>query len=205
MVIINMRIFYAEMGGFFSKRLDQVQKKIVAKEKAEAGKYNRGYGGHHNSHFQNSNHHLPAHNQRPIGSKIIPDKMTSWEVERLTKNVLMFDKELKTESNVYAVLHQIAKEGDQNMDLFYDYLLNHIEPVVEAFFDVPLADDEYIIVVKEMIMCIKKYEGLPVLSELIGNLEETLDQFMAGYEGNVLDEGEQTIASQIQGMEEEMP
>jgi len=129
--------------------------------------------------------------------------MTSWEIEKLTKNILMFDNELKTESNVYAVLHQIAKSDDAEMDLYYDYLLNHIDDVLDAYFDdVLLGDDERVIVIKEVLLCIKKFEGLPLLSELINNLEETFEQFMVGYEVDTPDEDH--IANQLQKMENEL-
>jgi hypothetical protein len=132
--------------------------------------------------------------------------MTSWEIENLTKNVLMFDAELKTESNVYAVLHQIIKQEEDtaSMDLYYDYLLNHIEKVMIAFFDVILDDDEYVIVAKEIIMCFKKYEGIPVLAELIGNLEETFDHFILGYESDGSDSEEKSISDQLEKMENEL-
>ena len=203
MVIIDMRIMYAELGGFFSDRLEAIVKKNDAKPKS-GFQYGAGYGGHHNSHFHNQNmDQLPAHNQRAIGSKIIPDKMTSWEIEKLTKNILMFDNELKTESNVYAVLHQIVKSDDAEMDLYYDYLLNHIDDVLDAYFDdVLLGDDERVIVIKEVLLCIKKFEGLPLLSELINNLEETFEQFMVGYEIDTPDEDH--IANQLQKMENEL-
>ena len=139
----------------------------------------------------------------PIGSKIIPDKMTSWEIEKLTKNVLLLDVDLKAETNVYAILHQIAKETDNNMDLFYDYLLNHIEPVINAFFDDPLEDDEYIAVVKEIIMCINKYEGIPALEGLIHDLTDTFDQFILGYEA-VNEGSEDSIAEQLAQAEREL-
>jgi len=202
MVVIDMRIFFGEIGGFFSDRLEAIQEKIAAKEKATKSKW-KGYGGHHNSHFQNSNHQLPAHNH--IGSKVIPDKMTSWEIEKLTKNVLMFDTELKTESNVYAVLHQIVKQEEDtaSMDLYYDYLLNHIDKVFDAFFDMPLAADERIGVAKEVIMCFKKYEGIPALTEIITNLEETFDHFILGHEVEG-DPGEESIAKQLENMENEL-
>ena len=203
MVIIDMRILYAELGGFFSDRLEAIVKKNDAKPKA-GYQYGAGYGGHHNSHFHNQNmDQLPAHNQRAIGSKIIPDKMTSWEIEKLTKNILMFDNELKTESNVYAVLHQIVKSDDAEMDLYYDYLLNHIDGVLDAYFDdIFLDNDERVIVIKEVLMCIKKFEGLPILAELITNLEETFEQFMVGYEVDTPDEDH--IANQLQKMENEL-
>ena len=203
MVIIDMRIMYAELGGFFSDRLDEIVKKNDAKPKS-GFQYGAGYGGHHNSHFHNQNmDQLPAHNQRAIGSKIIPDKMTSWEIEKLTKNILMFDNELKTESNVYAVLHQIVKSDDAEMDLYYDYLLNHIDGVLDAYFDdIFLDNDERVIVIKEVLMCIKKFEGLPILAELITNLEETFEQFMVGYEVDTPDENH--IANQLQKMENEL-
>jgi len=205
MVEIEMRIFFEGLGGFFSDRLKQVNEKIEAAKKAAAsrkqswggGHHVGGYGGHHNSHFHNQNMNgLPAHNQRMIGSKIIPDKMTSWEIEKLAKNILMFDTELKTESNVYAILHQILKQEEAQMDLFYDYLLNHIDNVIDAYFDNLLADDERIIVIKEVVMCIKKFEGVTALTDLVGNLEETFDHFILGYEvEDVSDEGERNLAN----------
>ena len=131
--------------------------------------------------------------------------MTSWEIENLTKNVLMFDAELKTESNVYAVLHQIIKQEEDtaSMDLYYDYLLNHIDKVFDAFFDMPLADDERIVIAKEVIMCFKKYEGIPLLTDLITNLEETFDHFILGYEADITDE-DRDIAKQLQKLESEL-
>ena len=209
MVVINMRIFYDEIGGFFSDRLDAIVKKETEKEKAAEAARKRRYSGssHHNSHFHEHNYpSLPAHNQRPVGSKIIPDKMTSWEIENLTKNILMFDTELKTASNVYSTLHQIAKQMDEEgqADLYYDYLLNHIEKVIDAYFDHQLDEDEYLIVMQEVSMCVGKYEGMPLLTELITNLQETFGHFMLGYQNDV-DEGEQSIADTIEKMEREMP
>jgi len=200
MVVIDMRIFYGEVGGFFSDRLEAVQGKIAAKEKAEKKSW-KGYSGNNHSGFQNSNSRLPA-----IGSKVIPDKMTGWEIEKLTKNVLMFDAELKTESNVYAVLHQIVnqEEDTASMDLYYDYLLNHIDKVFNAFFDTPLANDERIVVATEVIMCFKKYEGIPALVDIINNLEETFDHYMLKYEVEIDDSGEGSIADQLEKMENEL-
>ena len=202
MVIIDMRIMYAELGGFFSDRLEAIVKKNDAKPKS-GFQYGAGYGGYQQPGPHNNMAGFGATGQRAIGSKIIPDKMTSWEIEKLTKNILMFDNELKTESNVYAVLHQIAKSDDAEMDLYYDYLLNHIDDVLDAYFDdVLLGDDERVIVIKEVLLCIKKFEGLPLLSELINNLEETFEQFMVGYEIDTPDEDH--IANQLQKMENEL-
>ena len=211
MVVIDMNIFYGGLGSFFSERLKAVKVKIKEKgekeRKEREAKYNGnsgydfGRGGNHNSHFS-----LPSHNQRSIGSKIIPDKMTSWEIERLTKNLLMFDAELKTESNVYAVLHQIAKTSEAEMDLYYDYMLNHVERVTDAFFDNPLDNDEAILVLGEVIMCIKKYEGIPVLLDLINGIVENLELIISGYEADPEpDEEEKTISDQLEKMEKDMP
>ena len=196
MVVINMRIMYAGLGSFFSDRLVDVKKKIVAAEKAAAAKrkkagyqyggYGGGYGGHHNAHFHNQNmEELPRH---PIDSKVIPDKMTSWEIEKLTKNVLMFDTDLKTEGNVYAILHQIKNSTEAELELYYDYLISHIEQVIDAYFDTPLDNDEYILILNEVIMCIKKYEGLPALNELIENIEESFETIILGYEIDPLED-----------------
>jgi hypothetical protein len=212
MVIIDMRIFYGELGGFFSTRLDEVVKKVDAAKKKTVTGF-RGYGGHHNSHFSNPNNQLPAHNQhtphRHIGGKVIPDRMTSWEIEKLTKNILMFDTDLKTESNVYAVLHQIAKTEESQMDLFYDYLLNHIEPVMEAFFDEPLTDGESIIVMKEVIMCISKYEAIAALTEVIENLVEAFETFILGCNDDeepeiIITNENNDIAKTLEEMEKEI-
>lgn len=217
MVVIDMNIYFGELAGFFSNRLKQVKGKIEAEQKAlakknaarYAGGHGTGYGGHHNSHFHNQNMHglpqHPTHNQRSIDSKIIPDKMTSWEVERLTKNILLFDVNLKAEGNVYAILHQIAKEDDVSLSLFYDYLLNHIEPVTDAFFDEPLTDEEYINVAEEILLCIKKFDGIDALSEVIGDIEQVFDQFVEGYQfQNVTDIEEDEIMKKLAEMEGEI-
>jgi len=220
MVTISMSIMFSELGGFFSDRLTAVKKQKEAAEKARAAKYkssNRAgyqYGGYHgnNSQFR-GNRELPPHNQGPIDSKIIPDKMTSWEVERLTKNVLTFDVNLKAEDNVYKLLHQIAKSPESELELFYDYMISHAERVVDAFFDIPLADDEYMIVFKEVIMCIKKYEGLPLLTELVSNIEEALEMVIVGYDDiEFIDQtdlsekelAERDIAEQLENMEKDL-
>jgi len=210
MVVINMKIMYSEMGGFFSTRLDTIVKKADAeKKKAQAWKYpgyQGGYNQHHTSWNSEKQRHLPAH--RPINSKIIPDKMTSWEIEGLTKNILMFDTDLKTESNVYKILHDIANQMSDDetaSDLYYDYLLNHIEKVIDSYFDQQLEPDEYITVIKEVIMCIKKYEGLPILADVVRNLEETFDHFILGYDSSDDDnDDEKSIADQLEKMEREM-
>lgn len=201
MVIIDMKIAYAELGGFFSDRLDEVVKKNDAKPKAG---YQYGeYGGHHDSYFQNRNNELP---RLPYNGKPIPDKMTSWEIEKLTKNILMFDTDLKTESNVYSILHQIVKEQDNETeaDLYFDYLLNHIENVINAYFDNILTDSEYVIVMKEVIMSVKRFEAIPILQDLIFHIEETFDHFITGYDDTFIDEGNQSIAAQLAQAEREL-
>jgi acetylglutamate synthase len=134
--------------------------------------------------------------------------MTSWEIEGLTKNILMFDTDLKTESNVYKILHDIANQMSDDetaSDLYYDYLLNHIEKVIDSYFDQQLEPDEYITVIKEVIMCIKKYEGLPILADVVRNLEETFDHFILGYDSSDDDnDDEKSIADQLEKMEREM-
>ncbi len=209
MVVIDMRIFYAEVGGFFSDRLDQIVDKNSAAEKARTKKAGYQYGaGGNGSHFHNQNmEDIP---RLPISSKIIPNKMTSWEVEGLTRNVLMFDTELKTESNVYSVLHQIVKQlktdGDSGSDLYFDYLLNNIDKVMDAYFDMPLADDERVVVMKEVIMSIRRFEAMPILESIVGDLVETFDHFILGYDPtSVVDEGEETISEQLEKMEKELP
>ncbi len=225
MVIIDMKIYYATLGGFFSDRLEAVVKKINDAEKAYAAKPKAGfqYGGYGGGSRQwnpltqrmeeiSANNELPHH---PINSKIIPDKMTSWEVEKLTRNILMFDAELKTESNVYGVLHQIVKEqagNESETDLYFDFLLNNIDNVLDAYFDIPLDDDERIIVMKEVIMSVKRFEAMALLQDLIFHLEETFIHFMSGYDPAiiVIDEptenrGEETIAEQLAAMEKELP
>ncbi len=212
MVIINMGIYYGEVGGFFSDRLKTVVKKIDAREKAEQKAREKKYSmkedfGGRNPYFKGNN--LPAHNQHFINNKIIPDKMTSWEIEKLTKNILMFDTDLKTEDNVYSILHQIVKqeEDESQMGLYFDYMITHTERVMDAFFDTPLDNDEATLVIQEIIMCIKKFEGIDALETLVGNIEEVLDQLVLGYT-DVDDiegiEDDKTIADQLDEMEKEM-
>jgi hypothetical protein len=213
MVVINMRILFAELGGFFSARLTElVAKEEAAKEAAEkaaekertkAGYKYGGYGGQHNSHFHNQNmDELPRHS---IGSKIIPDKMTSWEIENLTKSILML--EAHPAGNVYSILHQVARE-DQNMDLYPDYLMCNAEAIIDEYFDDPLADDEYAIVIKECIMCIKKYEGVVALAPITTVICESLAVIAQGYEeGGVREvdqEDEGSIAAQLEKAEKEL-
>ena len=214
MVVINMRIMYGDLGGFFANRLTAIQKKIeAAKKKSKAGYQYGGYSGRQWNPQTQRMEELPAHevhhrqSQRAIGSKIIPDKMTSWEIEKLTKNVLMFDTELKTESNVYGILHQIVKSDQSEMDLYYDYLLNHIDNVLDAYFDMELDANERILVIGEVIMCIKKFEGISTLSELISNLEETFEHFILGYDVALEPEenqSENNIANQLARAEREL-
>ena len=73
---------------------------------------------------------------------------------------------------------------------------------MEAYFDNPLDDDEYVVVIKDVIMCIKRYEAMPVLSELVGNLEEAFETFMHGYE--VVTDEDKDIAKQLIKMEREL-
>ena len=83
--------------------------------------------------------------------------------------------------------------------------MNHIEKVIDAYFDQQLDNDEYIIVMQEVSMCIGKYEGLPTLVELITNLQEVFEHFMLGYTPTAEeDEGEKSIAEQLEQMEKEM-
>ena len=210
MVVINMRILFAELGGFFSARLTElVAKEEAAKKAAEKkrkNQYGGGYGGYQQPGPHNNYAGFGATGQRAIGTKIIPNKMTSWEIENLTKALLML--ELEPVGNVYSILHQVARE-DENMDLYPDYLMSNVEGIVDQYFDDPLEDDEYAIVLKECIMCIKKYEGHVALAAVVGVITETLSLVAQGYEEGGFREaeenqGEGSIAAQLAKAEEEL-
>ena len=210
MVVINMRILFAELGGFFSARLTELVAKEEAAKKAAEKKREKQYGGGYGGYHQHSPHNnmigFGATGQRAIATKIIPDKMTSWEIENLTKALLML--ELEPVGNVYSILHQVARE-DENMDLYPDYLMSNVEGIIDQYFDDPLEDDEYAIVLKECIMCIKKYEGHVALAAVVGVITETLSLVAQGYEEGGFREaeenqGEGSIAAQLAKAEEEL-
>jgi hypothetical protein len=215
MVVINMRILFAELSGFFSARLTELVAKEEAAKKAAEKKREKqygGYGGYQQPGPHNNMVGFGTTGQRAIGSKIIPDKMTSWEIERLTKNVLMLDEDLKTEGNVYAILHDISRQDEATIDLFYEYLLANAEMVIDVFFDVHLSCDEYIIIIKEMSMCIKKFEGLPALSEVIENIVGVFELMISAFEEQDEhnanepedDQSEKSIADQLARAEREL-
>jgi len=213
MVTIEMRIFYGGIGGFFSDRLKQVQEEKEKKEKALAKRWRYQGGqqpGPHNNMvgFGSTGYRLPAHNQNPIASKVIPDKMTGWEIDTLTRNILMVDPELKAQGNVYAILHQINEEPEVTFDMYSVYLTEHTETVIDNFFDVELSCDEFNIVMKEVIMCIKKFEGVKVLADIVGQIEGTLDTILEEYmliNGEVdNDDEEKDIAEQLEKMERDL-
>jgi hypothetical protein len=211
MVSITMRIFYGEVGGFFSKRLNAVKKKKEDATKAAAASRTRSYGGGHvggfygnNGNSWNSEKQRNMPNQRAIGSKVIPDKMTSWEIDQLTRNVLMFDKDLQTQGNTYAILHQISNESDVNMNMYYEYLTVNTEDVIDNFFDVPLDDDEYLIVLNEIIMCISKFEGHVRLGDTVAGINDVLNMLGQIREGEGQDEDEAEIARKLAEMEGEI-
>ena len=218
MVEVDMRIFFGGITQPFSKRIEQVENKAEEARKAAAKKrqsqYGGGYGGyagpHNNYHGQGATgYRLPAHNQNAIGSKIIPDKMTSWEVEKLTRNVLMLDNDLKTEGNVYKILHEIARNDDTTHDLYGEYLMNNTEMIISNFFDNPLEADEITAVLKEMIMCIRKFESHAALKDIVpmivGVFELMINEYLeleieeSGTGGN-----EMSIAEQLDRAEREL-
>ena len=212
MVVINMRILFAELGGFFASRLTEVVAKEEAAKKAAEKKREKQYGGGYGGYQQPGPHNnmvgfgATGHRQqRAIGSKIIPDKMTSWEIENLTKSILML--EVHPMGNVYSILHQIAHE-DENMDLYPDYLMCNAEGIIGEYFDDPLEDDEYAIVIKECIMCIKKYEGVVALAAIVTVICESLSLIAQGYEEGgmreVDSEDEGNIAAQLEKAEKEL-
>ena len=122
----------------------------------------------------------------------------------------MFDTDLRTEGNVYGILQQINKEGDEaSRGLFYDYMISHVEGVIDAFFDEGLTDQEYVTVIGEMIMSVKKFEGIPALTDLISNIEESFETVILGYDTDDTDQSEREladkdIANQLENMEKDL-
>lgn len=201
MVVIDMKIFYGELGGFFANRLTEVKKKIAAKKKATPalgysyGQYPRydKNGGGHNNHFN---------------GKLDVNKLTSWEIESLTKNVLLLaDK--GTTGNVYSILHKIADQNEEELDIYYDYLYNNAEMFIRDFFDIHLDVNEFKIAVKEVIFCINKYEGIPKLRELISNLTEGLNMLVLDADdiadqNDEINEAEKEMQDEIKKMEKDI-
>lgn len=215
MVSIDMRILYGEIGGFFSNRLKQIKKKKKDEEAATAarrthvGGFGGGYGGYGGNFGgqgwdANRQRHLPAHNQRAISSKIIPDHMTSWEIEKLTKNILALTPDLSTVTgNVYSLLHQIRND-EAASTLYPDYLMNTVEDVINNYFDEALEDNEMLTVLNEVIMCIMKFEAQPVLAETVTEIVGILNMVGQVYLEDTVDEGEKDIADQLEKAEEEL-
>lgn len=202
MVSIDMRIFYSGLSDFFTDRLHDVKK-----EKEKAKKRIKSFTGYNHSGYNvYGQRHLPAHNQRAVGSKVIPEKMTSWEIEKLTRNVLGITPDLTTEENVYILLHQLRKEETAiDLSLYSEYLMNNIEDVINNYFDDPLDDDEMVIILNEIIMCVSKYETHSVLSDIVEMINGVINMVAQGYiEGSDVDTEENDIATKLAKAEEEL-
>lgn len=167
MVVINMRILFGGLSDFFTGRLQGIKDKIKEAEKKE-------------KELSKSKYSLPEYNGnsmagygRPISNSISPDKMTNWEVEKLTVNVLMFNPDMTSIGNVYAILNQIVDHNQEaELDLYYEYVKSNLGIVLEAYFDEPLDAADFEVVIGEISNCIGRYKAVTKLAELVKNLDE---------------------------------
>jgi len=205
MVVINMKIYFSGVDNFFTDRLTAVKKKIEAAKKLVKSKPTFGNS---NGNFQNSNFGkmLPQYFTPPV-----PDKMTNLEVLRLTENLLTSNVDLKEEKTTYTILQNIASEEDTMKDMYYAYMSDNVHNVIEAFFDGPLGIDELELVIGEVLMSIKRFEGYTQLTNVVVGIEGILGMILVMSraeeeieEGVIMDEPSNSIANQLAQMENEL-
>lgn len=200
MVTVDMDILYG-VDTFTSDRIKQVNKKIEeeAKKKKSFPKQNTNWGRNTNWGWRDRDYGYGdiddfwgQSNNQPLGnsinSKVDPLNLSTTEVEKLTRNLISVNSQLSEVRAVYSVLSELATDTkDGGLDIYYDYLRDNIDEILEEFFDSPLSVDEMIVVFDEVIKSINRFSGNFHLKNVVENIVEVLTDFLE-YEKQLEDE-----------------
>lgn len=180
MVLINMSIQYEYNDDFFYKRYAQVKEKTKTKV-VQQDDWKKNWEN------RNNGKSLPmgATGAPPDAD---PTDMKDFEVERLTRNILSFSVDLREVKSVYAILFAVNSSTEEEKGIYYQYLAQNVEEVIQNFFDQELEVDEMKVVIREVRDSIARFSTYTALESLTDNIDLTLEEFVALYESMKTDE-----------------
>lgn len=175
MVSIDMEIRWTGLPDKFSERIPELRKKIVEAEKKrnKNGQHALPYGRNDDFYDNEWGNNYSSRS----GVKPDPEKLSNLEVERLTRNIISVNAELKEVRPVYTVLYVISdKQSEDDLEFYYDFLATNLEEVIENFFERDLDGEETGMVIDEVVKSIERFSGnfqiKPVANGIISILNE---------------------------------
>lgn len=192
MVTVDMDIYYEDNDQFFYKSFKNMKEKAakVAKKKTSST-YVKGskwdsvnqkwilpdtQSGLEDSEFKA----LPEGN-KDNDADYDPKDLKNAHVEKLARNVVAVNADLKEQRSVYQIIHTLATSKHNDMEIYYNYLANNIENVIENFFDIELEADEMSVVLSEIKASFTRFIGIPLVKPVIDGISEVMDEFFVDF------------------------
>lgn len=204
MVVTNMNISLEYNEEFFYNRITQVEEKIKLAKEAAKHKDKEKFGRSSKQQpFRYSEYGFERDEVQRIygamGSQITkhnPKKLSTADVEHLTRNIIAVDTNLDETRTTYTVLHVIADSSEAQIVFYKEFLGSNIENIINSFFDseTGLAYDELENIVSEVAMAIKRFKAIKRLQKIIPVIIEVLDDFLKfskGFENALVDENKE--------------
>jgi hypothetical protein len=192
MVVINMDILYG-IDSFTKERIIQINKKIEEEEAKKQKSFSTGNFNNRNQFGNNKgfdDEYYYGYNYGGYGNDYgrdnktqiaqpDPSNLTTSEVEKFTRNLISVNPELSEIRAVYSVLSEIAEDTKQGgIDMYYDYLAENIDTIIEAFFEGPLVYNQLAVVFDEVIRSINRFSTNFHLRSLTQGIVEVITEFM---------------------------
>jgi hypothetical protein len=196
MVTIDMDIYYEDNDQFFYKSFRNLKDKAAKAAKAkESKKWVKGSKWDHDkgcwilpdeqkgneSDLSESEFKALPEGVKHDTTDCDPNDMKNAHVEKLSRNVVAVNADLKETRSVYQIIHTLATSKHNDMEIYYNYLANNIESVIENFFDVELEADEMAVVLAEIKGSLNRFLGLPVVKPVIDGISEVMDEFFVDF------------------------
>lgn len=202
MVVINMDIHLEYNNKFFYERIAKVKDKKKEKEKMlisarkdvkrwntyQQSLYDTDYHdiGHYDADYHDSGYYRKIYGDRTRYGKPSAINMSMSEVESLTKSILTGSKQESVSSTVYQILCDVAEGNKNEIEFYYDLLVDNIENVLSDFFGTDsFKKSDLEIVLKKVIAFIQKYEFHKDLKVIVSEIIERLNVFCEEYESEI--------------------
>lgn len=189
LVVLNMDIILEYNNSFFYNRLKEVKEKIQkAKEEAERKrKYvspNYGFNGGQTkmSLPRDIDYDWKERGKPEKRDKKAPDPSTlsTPEINRLLRNLLAVDTELKETRPVFEILKTLSEASEAELEMYCDYFSDNIEVILEEFFQenfYAMEDSETQLLISDLTFTLKRFETHVNLKSVTDKVIECLNLY----------------------------
>ena len=204
MVIVEMRIIFEGISDFFDNRLAAVQKKVKeAEKKAQAklkGKtpYSLGMGNRFGETIDDNYYKSEVLDNDLNVNRDILD-ISYWEIEKLTRQILLFNPSADSSDSVYTILNNIANAKDEETDIYFEYVGDNVMKVISVFLGRIPNENELTVLLKEISACINRFESMSALKDIINELDSIFGDLEVNYDADALETELETVKQMVDG------